>query len=311
VVHRDLKPENIFLITRDGRDDWVKVLDFGVAKCAQREGQVSAVKTIQGSLLGTPRYMAPEQVSGLEVDGRTDVYALGVILHELISGRTPFDASSFGQLAADIISNAPPTLPKETSNHEPVPADLAALIEACLAKHPEQRPASMAQVESALAGAPLLRPAAHPHRAQLGFLASGVAAVALGALLVAGLWPTPAPAAEVDARSVAAGETRPMSRPVVAAPAEVTLVVMSEPVGALVSRADSGAPLGRTPLELRVARADAPVLVRIELAGYQTLERSVSTNQSQRLEVSLRAVPKVAARLPATRTMRHGVIDPY
>jgi serine/threonine-protein kinase len=312
VVHRDLKPENIFLITRDGRDDWVKVLDFGVAKCAQRDGQVSTVKTIQGSLLGTPRYMAPEQVSGLEVDGRTDVYALGVILHELISGRTPFDASSFGQLAADIIANAPPALPEETSNHEPVPAELTALIEACLAKNPALRPASMAVVAAALRGAPLVRPAARPHRAQLGFIASGMAAVALGAVLVAGLWPTPAPAAQVPPRSLAAREMRPLPPPVEVVPSEVTLLVMTEPPGALVSRVDSGEPLGRTPLEVRVARATTAVPVRIELAGYQPLERSVSTDQSQRLEVALRAVsPKVTARPPAARTMRHGVIDPY
>ncbi len=79
VVHRDVKPENIFLLSRDGRDDWVKVLDFGIAKSDQNT--VNLVESQQGTLLGTPRYMAPEQVAGLEVDARTDVYALGTILY--------------------------------------------------------------------------------------------------------------------------------------------------------------------------------------------------------------------------------------
>ena len=307
VVHRDLKPENIFLITRDGRDDWVKVLDFGIAKCAQREGQVSPVETIQGSLLGTPRYMAPEQFSGLEVDGRTDIHALGVILHELVSGHAPFEASSFGQLAADIISHAPPALPKLTPNHEPVPVGLAALIEACLAKNPANRPASMAMVQAALAGAPLQRPWRARKVARLAL--AGVAALGLGALLVGGLWPRPVavPAPPpVSARAL----PRPQAAALAVVPTEVTLQLTTVPVGALVSRSDSGAVLGRTPLEVRVARA-TPVPMRIELTGYQVLERTVSTDQSQRLEVALQPARKVSSRPLAAPRSLYGVIDPY
>ena len=303
VVHRDLKPENIFLVTREGRDDWVKVLDFGVAKCAP-DGQLSTVQTAQGSLLGTPRYMAPEQVAGLEVDARTDIYALGVILHELISGRTPFEASSFGQLAADIIANPPPPLPLETRNHEPVPAELAALVDACLAKKPAERPASMAFVEEVLAGAP-----PGPNKAGRGFLVAALAMV-LGAVLVVGLWPTPA-SAQRPAPLVAARAAPRLLPPPVVGPPDVTLWVTTQPAGALISRLDSGAALGRTPLEVRLPRTATPLPLRIELAGHQPLERTLLTDQSQRLEVALQAVVRKAPSAVVARKMSNGVIDPY
>ena len=80
VVHRDLKPDNIFLTSREGREDAVKVLDFGVAKLLQG-GDLRVADTQAGVMVGTPRYMAPEQAAGLEVDARTDIYALGTILY--------------------------------------------------------------------------------------------------------------------------------------------------------------------------------------------------------------------------------------
>ena len=92
VVHRDLKPENIMLTHRHGNEDWVKVLDFGIAKVGTQEG--AAALTQAGAIFGTPKYMAPEQVQGGEVDARTDLYALGVILHEMLTGDHPFRANS-------------------------------------------------------------------------------------------------------------------------------------------------------------------------------------------------------------------------
>ena len=94
-------------LSRGDRDDWVKVLDFGVAKCVEPLNGQPLVQTVQGAVMGTPRYMAPEQVSGLDVDARTDVYALGNILYELIAGQPPFDGASFGQLAAGPSSALP------------------------------------------------------------------------------------------------------------------------------------------------------------------------------------------------------------
>src|SRR4051812_19045016 len=101
IVHRDLKPDNLFLI-RDYRDpsrENVKVLDFGIAKLGIDTSQSVSVKTRTGSVMGTPAYMSPEQCRGTkEIDYRTDIYALGVILYEMLTGRPPFVSEGFGEM---------------------------------------------------------------------------------------------------------------------------------------------------------------------------------------------------------------------
>ena len=96
IVHRDLKPENVFLIDRDERPDFVKIVDFGIAKVQPLEGAASGPRlTRAGSVFGTPEYMAPEQAAGRsDTDGRVDIYALGTILYEMIVGRTPHKGDS-------------------------------------------------------------------------------------------------------------------------------------------------------------------------------------------------------------------------
>ncbi len=301
VVHRDLKPENIFLVSREGRDDWVKVLDFGIAKSAPWQGEVNLVESQLGNLLGTPRYMAPEQMSGLEVDGRTDVYALGTILYELVAGRPPFETEAFGQLAADIITRPPPPLPRYTAAGESLPAPLAALIIACLSKLPRERPPSMKAVESLLSDTPT-----RPHRGRLRAVGAGVAALAALALVLA---VRPAPTA--TARPPVEDEViraLPALAPV-PPPSAVQLLVTTQPPGALVVRVDSGQALGRTPLDLLLARATAPVLLRVELPGYARQEHDVELDASRDLELTLVALPKPVRRPPPPVT--NGVLDPY
>src|SRR5207302_156133 len=110
VVHRDVKPDNIFVTSREGQD-FVKVLDFGVAKLMRPMGELPTSTTVDGAIIGTPTYMSPEQAQGLPVDLRADVHAVGVVLHELLAGAVPFTATRFGALAAQIISQPPPPLP--------------------------------------------------------------------------------------------------------------------------------------------------------------------------------------------------------
>ena len=148
IVHRDLKPENIMLVQRPGQPDFVKLLDFGIAKQmgAGASGQFTAI----GSVVGTPQYMAPEQASGGVVDHRSDIYSLGLILHELVRGRPTFTGDSAVELMSRQLDTPPPPL---RSPWGTVPAPLERIIMQMLEKGPEQRPASMEAVISALEAA--------------------------------------------------------------------------------------------------------------------------------------------------------------
>jgi serine/threonine-protein kinase len=131
IVHRDLKPDNVMLVDRDGFPDFVKVLDFGIAKVPLEGG--SQPLTQIGTVFGTPQYMSPEQGQGHTVDARTDLYSLGVIAYEMLAGKLPFDADDLVVLIARHITEAP--APLSPAIPEPVRALVAELLE----KLPERR----------------------------------------------------------------------------------------------------------------------------------------------------------------------------
>src|SRR5438045_553523 len=138
ITHRDLKPENVF-ITRDNR---VKILDFGLAKLTQdRFAVATAVGTAPsptepGVVLGTVGYMAPEQVRGLAVDHRADLFALGAILYELVSGCRAFSRDTAPETMAAILNEDPPDL---VAAAPPVPSDVLRVVNRCLEKKPNDR----------------------------------------------------------------------------------------------------------------------------------------------------------------------------
>jgi serine/threonine protein kinase len=143
LVHRDLKPENVMLIESYGETDFVKVLDFGIAKSLDEDVHLTG----QGRPIGTPAYMSPEQAMGLAVDPRTDLYALGVMLYRMASGRMPFEAPTAASMLLAHATEAPTpvlTLAPDTS------PPLAALIMQLLQKEPAQRPASAGEVVARL-----------------------------------------------------------------------------------------------------------------------------------------------------------------
>ncbi len=109
IIHRDLKPENIFLITRRGNPDFVKVLDFGLAKLTQVEDKVTH-KTRAGAVMGTPYYMSPEQGEGkIQIDQRADIYSLGIILFEMLTGKVPFGGEGYGEIIVKHITHQAPS----------------------------------------------------------------------------------------------------------------------------------------------------------------------------------------------------------
>src|SRR5882672_4453654 len=137
IVHRDLKPANV-MVTSDGR---VKVLDFGLAKDVRAESSsdatlTSAGHTQVGVVMGTPAYMPPEQTSGRPLDHRTDIFSLGVVLHEMATGRRPFEGTSSAELVSSILRDRPPLV---TDVRADLPDDLARVIRRCLEKDPRHR----------------------------------------------------------------------------------------------------------------------------------------------------------------------------
>lgn len=143
LVHRDLKPDNIMLADRHGNRDYVKVLDFGLAKMVDTEERAGV--THDGAIFGTPRYMSPEQGRGEKVDARTDLYALGVVLYELLSGVHPFEARS----TLDILmkhASAPVVLPSARFPDLTLQPRVEAILKTCLAKDPADRFQSAAEL---------------------------------------------------------------------------------------------------------------------------------------------------------------------
>lgn len=137
IVHRDLKPSNV-MVKADGS---IKVLDFGLAKDIRSEltsnaTLTSAGQTQAGMVMGTPAYMSPEQISGREIDHRTDIFSLGVVLHEMSTGRRPFEESSAAELMSAILRDAAPPV---TDLRPDLPTDLARIIRRCMEKDVRHR----------------------------------------------------------------------------------------------------------------------------------------------------------------------------
>lgn len=172
IIHRDLKPDNILIESKYGNPDWVTVLDFGIAKLLEGGGGGGRTVTQAGLICGTPDYISPEQVTGDPVDARSDIYALGVLLYELLTGERPFVSESLVALMAMHVNDPPP--PLDPKLEAKIPPKLVALAFELMAKDPDQRPPSCQVVRQRLqdAVAPPTEGASNP---EVGYGASGAA----------------------------------------------------------------------------------------------------------------------------------------
>jgi len=233
IVHRDLKPENIFLTKRNGIEDFVKVLDFGIAKVANGPKRL----TRQGEVLGTPHYMSPEQCEGENVDHRTDIYALGVLLYEMVTGHVPHDADNMAGILTKHMYEDP--IPPKIRAPE-VSEGLDMLILRCLEKKPERRYQTMRELESDIGR---LREGARPvgpdtltltptrpppkagrKRAVIASLAIALAAVVVAAFALVGRSRGPDPASLEPA-----SHTPPVAEPLAPSPRPVAEPPTEEP----------------------------------------------------------------------------------
>lgn len=259
IVHRDLKPSNLFLVKRSDGTDLVAILDFGVAK-ESTTAEESGALTATNAVLGSPQYMAPEQVrSARDVDARADLWSLGVTLHEMLSGRSPFAAPTTPGTLAAVMADTPP----------PIAGPLGPVVRRCLEKDPAARYANVDELAGAIEAALAKR---GPSPARVIGAAAAAIAVALGGFgAMRYRPPAEKPAPPIVAATEPSAETRsanlPASdRPVVSAPPPSVVTAAERP---------EPSPPGATAGVRRVpARASAPVpIVRPPDVKSETADR--------------------------------------
>ncbi|NUN15095.1 MAG: serine/threonine protein kinase [Myxococcales bacterium] len=305
IIHRDLKPDNLFLCEVDGDKDFVKVLDFGVAKMVGEDKAQDGL-TQTHMILGTPKYMSPEQASGKPVDGRSDLYALGVMAYEMLAGRAPFTGDPMTVLYHQVHDDPPPL--SEISPEIVVPPDVQDLVFWLLKKRPEERPQSSDQLVATIgrckrsldpafssvvlrsdptrqeliarmdtstyepitgiAEAVPMTAAPNTRRMPKWAIPSAIAAIVAGGALAVYLG-KPNPSDESAKTEISARMVAPSS---VSSPTAeiVRLQVMSEPPNALVFR--GATELGKTPVIIERKKSGATETLRVQFSdGKQQL----------------------------------------
>ncbi len=332
IVHRDLKPDNIFLTTVDGDPDFVKVLDFGVAKLREADRRQGTL-TQAGVIFGTPRYMAPEQCRSLSVDHRADLYALGVIAYEALTGVPPFDAESPLAILIQHVQESPRPLAAVRPDVE-VPEEVERLVMRCLEKSPERRfhdaaqlQAEAARIEAGLAGrfervvfveGPRQVPVSDSARTAINavsvddleagrrkgrgawpwWVAAGVVGAGVGLGVWNAGWFQPArvettPDVPLAAPAPVVPDPGPAT-PAPIVPRKVLVRFVSEPAGARVL--DGEQVLGETPFSREFEAAAEVRHFRFERDGFQPAGAALALDRGGEVAVTLKPVSTGAAK---------------
>jgi serine/threonine protein kinase len=348
IVHRDLKPANVFLAQSAGTTR-LKLLDFGVAKLADR-GDERVEQTREGAIIGTPRYMSPEQARGSTVDARADVYSLGVMAFEMFTGEPPFSTGAAMEIIAQHLDQAPPSPSSRAPNLLPA---IDRLLLAMLAKKPDARP-SLAEVMNVFAAARAPAIAGPPSRRRFS-VAAAASIVAVAALAVAGGFAarhssssppttsspttsspstssptttsptTSSPSTTAPATSPASTTSSPSASSAVVAPPRAVVAPSGIPAAAASGRlhirvdaADARVEVdGKVvPLRDRLATADVAAgnhRVAVTAAGRRPFRRSTAVAAGATVEVVAHLAP-AAARHPAAadnKDDKDDAVDPF
>jgi eukaryotic-like serine/threonine-protein kinase len=314
-VHRDLKPDNIFLCARGDGGDFVKLLDFGLATTfgarAASDVRTSGVRRLR-AFVGTPDYVSPEQASGETVDHATDIYAVGVILYELVTGRVPFAGASLEQYLMAHAHAPVPRLPAALVGTA-LGRTLDVIVQRCLAKDPASRFASAAELATTFAALgrgelPVVSSVTVVRERRMRFPRPAVAAVVVA--LAAGL---AAVAVTTRERAPAAPVVAPASRAPAVSASLATVVFESVPSGAEVRLVTTGELLGVTPFRRTFTRQVPSPVVEIERAGFAVARAPLPTSEGGTLRtVLVRAKGKAKAPSRAHRRLDvEKTFDPF
>jgi serine/threonine-protein kinase len=338
IVHRDLKPDNIYLTRRGSDVNFVKILDFGIAKLTGAGGASS--KTQTGVVIGTPYYMSPEQCAGRgQIDHRSDIYSLGCLMYELITGVLPFPGEGFGDILVAHLTRDPP---KPTEVKPDAPKELEAVVIKAMTKDREKRYQTMEEFGAAIAGKAVVssgdfkfqplfsddlsqkinlnevnKPGYNTLDKKKETDDKKITTLSGAASEMAGGGRKTGSAIAVVAAVLAiggvggyfalrgSGNTNNVQPPPVVVttpdpPAAVEVKITSTPAGAMVVRADQAEGPRLTPALFKLHKGDAPFEVQIKLEGYKPQIRTINAEQSMTLDVTLARDENAAPPQPST-----------